>query len=202
MTGRSQMRTFKYGVTSYILDTRRIDGSWHIAMSRTLHIALCTSRRLSRNTKQRLARAFKLLFRVHAGLRLRLRRQDTNMYQMDIDRLLAAMVDIITPYSKSKCNSIKYHWPRHWVDTRKTLGCAAHEKSLERKIAETQKKNYKFTNQRESKEVENNRPLKPMCLVLMLITCNNCAPVNIPPFFFFVNKHSCSYRKGPCWTYS
>ena len=159
MTGRSQVRTFRCGVTSYILDTRRIDGSWYIAMSRALHIALCTSQRLSRNIKQKLARAFKLMFRVHAGLRLRVLRQDTHMYQMDINRLLAAMVDMITPYSQSKCNSIKYHWPRHWADTRKALGCAAHEKSLKRKIAETQKKNYKFTNQQESKEVEHKRPV-------------------------------------------
>ena len=107
MTGRSQVRTFKYGVTSYILDTRRIDGSWNITMSRTLHIALCTSRRLSRNIRQKLARAFKLMFRVHAGLRLRVLRKDAHMYHMDINRLLAAMVDMNTPYSKSNCNSIK-----------------------------------------------------------------------------------------------
>ena len=141
IAARSALRTFKYGVTSYIfLETRRIDGSWHIAMSRTLHIALCTSVYLQRSTKRRLAHAFKLLFRVYAGLQLPLLKSKCSQYQKNINDLLSVLVEIHRPFSLSDCKSIKFHWPRHWVDTRRTLGCAAHEKSLERKLAETQKK--------------------------------------------------------------
>ena len=45
--------------------------------------------------------------------------------------------------------SIKFHWPRHWAFTRRQLGCAADEKSLERKLGETHKKMYKFTSKKD-----------------------------------------------------
>jgi hypothetical protein len=69
-------------------------------------------------------------------------------YQETINDLLEAMVEICAPVVKTKCNSIKYHWPRHWADTRRQLGCAAAEKSLERKLGEIQKKFFAFTNAR------------------------------------------------------
>ena len=73
---RSSVHTFQYGVSSYILDSLSIGDSWYIAMSRTLHIALCTSDSLQPATKQRLTRAFKLMFKVHAGLRLSILKSD------------------------------------------------------------------------------------------------------------------------------
>jgi hypothetical protein len=63
-----------------------------------------------------------------------------------IDDLLQIILEICLPYVQSKGNSIKFHWPRHWVYFRLNLGCSADEKSLERKLAETQKKFYRFTN--------------------------------------------------------
>jgi hypothetical protein len=59
---------------------------------------------------------------------------------------LQIILEICLPYVKSKGNSIKFHWPRHWVYFRLNLGCAAAEKTLERKLAETEKKFYRFTN--------------------------------------------------------
>ena len=170
IAGRSALRTFKYGVTSYILETRRIDGSWHIAMSHTLHIALSTSVHLQRSTKRKLTYAFKLLFRVYAGLQLPLLKSKCSQYQKNIDDLLSVLVEIHMPFSLSDCKSIKFHWPRHWVDTRRTLGCAAHEKSLERKLAETQKKNFKFTNQNRCKEV---RVLWPFFAIIHAFSIKN-----------------------------
>jgi hypothetical protein len=75
-------------------------------------------------------------------------------YQQCINELLLLMVEINLPSSKSQCNSIKYHWPRHWADTRRQIGCSAAEKSLERKLAETQKRNFKYTNKKENMEVQ------------------------------------------------
>ena len=92
--------------------------------------------------------------KVHASLRIPLLKQDLAVYQGTINDLLTAMIVICTPSTKSKCRSIKYHWPHHWNDTRRELGCAAHEKSLERKLAEAQKRNFKFTNGRYDVEVQ------------------------------------------------
>lgn len=103
------------------------------------------------------------MFQVHAALQLPLLKSDAAQYQSDIDALLSLMVAINRPFSKSECNSIKYHWPRHWIGTRISLGCAAHEKSLERKLAETQKRNYKFTNHLSTKEVPNSHCI-PRCV--------------------------------------
>ncbi len=65
---------------------------------------------------------------------------------MLIDDLLAIILEMSFPYVKCQGNSIKFHWPSHWVYFRLQLGCAAAEKTLERKLAETQNKNYRFTN--------------------------------------------------------
>ena len=111
-----------------------------------IYLALCTCSYLRDETKQRLSHAFHLLFKVHDSLRLPLPKSSINDYQDDINALLAAMLPINTPYTESNCNSVKYHWPRHWGDTRVQLGTSANEKSLERKLSETQKKNYKLTN--------------------------------------------------------
>ena len=143
---RDGLKTFAHGVTGYIRDERRIDGGWHIAISRTLHLALCTSFYLRDEIKKCLSHAFHLLFKVHDSLRLPLPKTSIDAYQEDINSLLEAMLPINMPYSDSNCNSVKYHWPRHWGDTRVQLGTSANEKSLERKLSETQKKNYKLTN--------------------------------------------------------
>ena len=63
------------------------------------------------------------------------------------------VIALNTKYTPSDCNSIKYHWPYHWSDTRRELGCSAAEKSLERKLGEVQKRNFKYTNGRNDVEV-------------------------------------------------
>jgi hypothetical protein len=45
---------------------------------------------------------------------------------------------------------MKYnYWPLHWAHTRLQLGCAAEEKTLERKLGQSQKRNFRFTNHQE-----------------------------------------------------
>ena len=151
--GRDGFKLFKYGITGYIRGKRRIDGGWHIAIARHLHLFLCTTSLLTLPKKKILGRAYHLLFEVHASLRMPVLKQELPEYQHNINELLATMVEICMPSSKSECNSIKFHWPRHWSDTRRQLGCSAAEKSLERKLAETQKRNYKYTNKKDDMEV-------------------------------------------------
>jgi hypothetical protein len=151
--GRDTMKLFPYGITHFIRKGRRIDGGWHIAIARHLQVFMGTTDLICARTKAKFARLYDLLFHVHTSLRLPVLENGLTSYQETINDLLDAMVDVCTPSVKSKCNSIKYHWPRHWSDTRRELGCSAAEKSLERKLGEIQKKNFAYTNSRYSVDV-------------------------------------------------
>jgi hypothetical protein len=153
LNGRDQMKLFRHGMTHMIRLSRRIDGGWHISMAYHLHLFLGTTDMISVATKNKFARVFDLVFHVHSSLRLPLRRDQLGQYQECINDLLLLMLDINTPSTKGKCRSIKYHWPRHWSDTRRELGCSAAEKSLERKLGEIQKRNFAFTNSRHDVDV-------------------------------------------------
>jgi hypothetical protein len=146
--GRGTMKLFPHGFTHFIRKGRRIDGGWHIAIARHLQIFVGTTDLICARTKAKFAKVYDLLFHVHSSLRLPVRHDQLPQYQETINDLMDAMVEICTPSVKSKCNSIKFHWPRHWSDTRRELGCSAAEKSLERKLGEIQKKNFAYTNAR------------------------------------------------------
>jgi hypothetical protein len=148
---------FPHGVSHFIRAQRRIDGGWHIAIARHLQIFVGTTDMISDESKATYARLYDLLFHVHVGLRLPVRKDNLPEYQQTINDLLDVMVEVCAPQLpfKKKCNSIKFHWPRHWADTRRELGCSAAEKSLERKLGEIQKKNFSFTNSRYDVDVSN-----------------------------------------------
>jgi len=148
--GRDTFKRFKHGITGYILGERRVDGGWHIAMAYQLHVALSTLPELSAATKLKISEAYELLFAVHHALRNPLPRELVHSYDQTISDLLHAMVKICAPSTKKGCNSIKFHWPRHWAHTRLQLGCAAEEKTLERKLGQSQKRNFRFTNRQEA----------------------------------------------------
>jgi len=76
------------------------------------------------------------------------KKTDIHAYQSIVDSLLVMLKNICMPFSKSKCNSYKFHSPYHWAATRVEIGCAADEKSLEKKLSETQKRHYAFTNKK------------------------------------------------------
>jgi len=153
LNGRDNMKLFHHGMTHMIRKSRRIDGGWHISMAYHLHLFVGTTDLISNASKAKFGRAFELVFAVHSNLRVPVLRADLPQYQKTINDLLEVMVDINTPSTKGKCKSIKYHWPRHWSDTRRELGCSAAEKSLERKLGEIQKRNYAFTNARHNIDV-------------------------------------------------
>jgi hypothetical protein len=150
------MKMFPHGVSHFIRAKRRIDGGWHIAIARHLQIFVGTTDMICDASKTTYARLYDLLFHVHASLRLPVRKDNLAQYQQMINDLLDVMVEVCAPtlpFIKRKCNSIKFHWPRHWADTRRELGCSAAEKSLERKLGEIQKKNFSFTNSRYNVDV-------------------------------------------------
>jgi hypothetical protein len=151
--GRDGFKLFPYGVSGYVRGHRRIDGGWHIAIARHLHIFMCTSDLLTLPKKKKIGKAYELLFQIYAALRMPLVKHEIAAYQNTINELLLIMLPMCVPAYQTACNSIKFHWPRHWGDTRRELGCSAAEKSLERKLAETQKRNYKYTNKKDNTEV-------------------------------------------------
>jgi hypothetical protein len=154
VNGRDNFKLFQHGITHFIRQVRRIDGGWHISIARHLQIFLGNTNMIGTASKEKYAVAYGLVFAVHTNLRLPVLKQGLQDYQDTINELLNALVDICLPSTpKSLCNSIKFHWPRHWADTRRQLGCAAAEKSLERKLGEIQKRNFAFTNARHNVSV-------------------------------------------------
>ena len=82
-----------------------------------------------------------------------LKKCDIGKYKEHFMTLVARLIQICRPFTKSGCKSIKFHQPYHWYLTRIEIGCAAMEKSLERMLGETQKKPFKYTNSRFDVEV-------------------------------------------------
>ena len=105
--------------------------------------------------RAQVAAACSLCVKVHCALRLQVRKDKLTEYQEDINALLQLAVTICAPSTPSRCQSIKFHWPRHWAQTRAELGCSAQEKSLERKLGEAHKKNFAYTNkQKDQKDIQ------------------------------------------------
>ena len=155
MRERDGFRTFPNGVTSYILSEKTIDGGWYISIARHLRVFLCTTTLLRNNTKKLYATAFSLLFTVHASLRLPLKKTLVGQYQMDINELVHFIKKIsrTCPMRGKGVDVVKLHLPYHWAHTRMQLGCAAAEKSLERKLGEAQKKYFPLTNGKDGAQV-------------------------------------------------
>ena len=132
-------KLFPHGFADYIRNENRVDGGWHLSMTRHLHVWFCTSIFLSNDKKLLCASACCKLYEVNAFLRWPVKRAKLAYFSVLIDDLLQILVEISIPYVACQGNSIKFYWPRHWVYSRLQLGCAAAEKTLERKLAETQK---------------------------------------------------------------
>ena len=148
LRGKNGFKLFNTGISHIVRNGISVDGAYHISMARHLHVYLCNLDLLPTAIRQKLGRAYELLFQVHNNLRLPVKKTDIHAYQSIVDSLLVMMKNICMPFSKSKCNSYKFHSPYHWAATRVEIGCAADEKSLEKKLSETQKRHYAFTNKK------------------------------------------------------
>jgi hypothetical protein len=151
--GKNGFKLFYNGIAHWIRkQISVVDGGFHIAMARQMNVFLCTMEFLPMEMQQLFGSAYSLLFQVHANLRMPVRKSHIAEYQDTINTLLVCMKSICRPSSKSECHSMKYHYPYHWGDTRIDLGCPANEKSLERKLSESQKRHYAFTNKKDNCE--------------------------------------------------
>ena len=121
-------------------------------ISNHYHALYMIPRFFPRYERAQVAAACTLCVRVHCAVRLPVKKDKLIEYQQDIDALLDLAVTICTPSTPSRCRSIKFHWPRHWSQTRAELGCSALEKSLERKLGESHKKNFVYTNKQKGQK--------------------------------------------------
>jgi hypothetical protein len=121
---------------------------------RQLRMFLSTTPLLTPALRLQISEAFCLLFKANSALQNPLKKDGLRVYQGAINDLLDRIVILCAPHSPSLCNSIKYHWPRHWGDIRRELGCSAAEKSLEKKLGEAQKRNFKFTTSNGKNNIE------------------------------------------------
>ena len=144
LRGKNGFKLFPKGIAHIIRNGISVDGSFHIAMARYLHVYLCNLEPM--DMQQMFGRAYELLFQVHSILRLPVKKCELKAYQNTIDSLMVMLKKICRESSLSDCNSIKFHYSIHWGQTRSELGCAADEKSLEKKLSESQKRHYSFTN--------------------------------------------------------
>ena len=74
-------------------------------------------------------------------------------YQNDINDLLHYIKKIARACGLLHVDVVKLHLPYHWADTRMQLGCAAAEKSLERKLGKAQKKCFPLTNGKDGAQI-------------------------------------------------
>ena len=132
LRGKNGFKLFPNGIAHIIRNGISVDGSFHIAMTRHLHVYLCNLDIIPTDMKQTFGRAYELLFQVHASLRLPVNKCDLTEYQNTIDTLFVMLKRICRESSPTDCNSIKFHYPIHWGNTRSELGCAADEKSLKK----------------------------------------------------------------------
>ena len=146
LRGKNSFKLFTNGISHWIRNGISVDGGYHIAMARHLHVYICNLEYLPLEMKQKFGRAYELLMEVHNNLRMPLKKVNIGEYQNTIDSLLVMLKSICRDSSASDCNSFKFHAPHHWGDTRWELGCAADEKTLEKKLSESQKRHYSFTN--------------------------------------------------------
>jgi hypothetical protein len=155
MRERDGFRCFPHGVTSYVLNEKRIDGGWHVSIARHLRIFLCTTTLLRNKTKRLYAKAYHLLFTVHVALRMPLPKTQLGMYQANVNELVEQIKMIARECTQvgAGCNIMKLHLPYHWADTRLQLGCSAAEKTLERKLGQAQKKYFPLTNGKHGAQV-------------------------------------------------
>ena len=133
LRGKNSFKLFTNGISHYIRNGISVDGGFHIAMARHMHVYLCNVEYLPLTMK-------------HNNLLLPVKKVNLGEYQNTIDSLLVMLKSICRDSSASDCNSFKFHAPHHWGDTRWELGCAADEKTLEKKLSESQKRHYSFTN--------------------------------------------------------
>ena len=113
--GRGGFKTFPNGATSWIRGAkgtkgRRVNnGGGHISIARQLRIFFTTTPLLALPIRKQMGEVYDLLIRVHAQLRIPLRKDKLATYQTTINNCLKAMVPICRPHTPGDCKSVKFH---------------------------------------------------------------------------------------------
>lgn len=119
LRGKNGFKLFPNGIAHIIRNGISVDGSFHIAMARHLHVYLCNLELLPMDMQQTFGRAYELLLQVHTSLRLPVPKCELKKYQNTIDSLMVMLKMICRESSLSDCNSIKFHY--HFIGVKQDL---------------------------------------------------------------------------------
>ena len=142
---------FANGVTDGLVGTKdkRLNGMVYWAMLRQIHVALAGSNLLTKNEKIQLFGMCDLSYQVMEYVHNPVPKEGINggeTFQDVAKEFTRQLIVCWMPFSKSNCQSIKWHLILHWLWYLKQMGGFSDERTLEKELGIQFKKPYKLTN--------------------------------------------------------
>jgi hypothetical protein len=142
---------FSGGVTDGLVGSKdkRLNGMVYWTMLRQIHVALAGSKCLTKNEKIQLFGMCDLCYQVIELVHNPVPKEGRNggeNFQVVAKEFTRQLILCWMPYSKSKCQSIKWHLILHWLWYLKQIGGFSDERTLEKELGILFKKPYRLTN--------------------------------------------------------
>jgi hypothetical protein len=130
--------------------TKRLNGMCYWTMMRQIHLALCASNYMTRDEKVAVSGMCQLGYDVLETVHNPVRKDgnDAEDFQVKSTEYVKQLIVLWKPFSKSKCESIKWHLVLHWLWYLRQMGAFSDERTLEKELGILFKKPYKLTNHR------------------------------------------------------
>jgi hypothetical protein len=131
--------------------TKRLNGMCYWSMMRQVHLALCASEYLTRDEKIRVSGMCQLGYEVIEIVHNPVKKDgnDAEDFQVKVTEYVKQLIVLWKPFSKSNCESIKWHLVHHWLWYLRQMGTFSDERTLEKELGILFKKPYKLTNHRD-----------------------------------------------------
>jgi hypothetical protein len=141
---------FPYGVTDGLVGAKdkRLNGMHYWPMLRQIHVALAGSDLLTRNEKIKLFGMCDLCYQVLELVHNPVPKgnDEGGNFQVVAKEFTRHLIVCWKPYSKSNCQSIKWHLILHWQWYLNQMGAFSDERTLEKELGILFKKPYRLTN--------------------------------------------------------
>jgi len=130
--------------------TKRLNGMCYWTMMRQVHLALCASNYLTRDEKVRVSGMCQMGYDVLESVHNPVKKDgdDAEDFQVKSTEYVKQLIVLWKPFSKSNCESIKWHLVHHWLWYLRQMGAFSDERTLEKELGILFKKPYKLTNHR------------------------------------------------------
>lgn len=131
--------------------TKRLNGMCYWTMLRQVHLAVCASNYLTRDEKVQVSGMCQLGYEVTEIIHNPVKKDgnDAEDFQVMASEYVRQLIVLWKPFSKSNCESIKWHLVHHWLWYLRQMGAFSDERTLEKELGILFKKPYKLTNHRE-----------------------------------------------------